>query len=297
MAENIELNKNNFNKRPYNKVIDTSFNQLGISNIQEQLDAQPTVQEFFNLYNELFYQINELGSINSHEYVVKTSGEYISFEEKDELIEALQLEIATIRKELLGSQQELANALLPIPEDVDALPEVEDIEVEPIPNPVVDKIETPLSDEPTSPSTANPLHVEFHDNITKTNGDYEKGLGTGQIYERVPITANQLKKNLLKMNQDGTLPYPNKYGDSLDKLNKAINDGDTSYWTGVDRNGVTIFNYMYRDFSKWRTVIKSNTNKGDKRDNLYTVVSKTVDTVLAHYRKDFNFNESGGYLP
>jgi hypothetical protein len=73
MAENIELNKNNFNKRPYNKVIDTSFNQLGISNIQEQLDVQPTVEELFNIYNELFYQINELGPTNSHEYLVKTS--------------------------------------------------------------------------------------------------------------------------------------------------------------------------------------------------------------------------------
>ena len=124
MEENIKLNKEVFAKRPYKKIIDTSFTELGVKSIQEQLDSQPTVQEFFNLYNELFYQINELGPTNSHEYLVKTSGQYIAFEVDNDLIEALQLEIADLRKELLGSQQELANALLPEPAPIDELPSV-----------------------------------------------------------------------------------------------------------------------------------------------------------------------------
>ena len=136
MAENINLNKEVFEKRAYLKTINTSFSELGVKTIQQQLDSQPTVIEFFNLYNELFYQIPEMGASNSHEYLVKTSGEYISFEEKDELIEALQLEIATIRKELLQTQQELANALLPEPEPITNLPEVDDIEIEPIASPI-----------------------------------------------------------------------------------------------------------------------------------------------------------------
>ena len=37
MAENIDLNKSVFNKRDYNKTIDTSFTQLGVKSIQEQL--------------------------------------------------------------------------------------------------------------------------------------------------------------------------------------------------------------------------------------------------------------------
>jgi len=115
MEENIKLNKEVFAKRPYNKIIDTSFNELGVQNIQEQLDAQPTVQEFFDLYTELFYQINELGETNSHEFLIKTSSEYINFDEGNELIEALQLEIANLRKELLQSQQESVNSLLPNP--------------------------------------------------------------------------------------------------------------------------------------------------------------------------------------
>ena len=52
----IKLNKQVFNKRDYVKTIDTSFKELGIQSSQEQINDQPTVQEFFNLYEELFYE-------------------------------------------------------------------------------------------------------------------------------------------------------------------------------------------------------------------------------------------------
>ena len=106
MAENIDLNKEVFNKRDYGKTINTSFTQLGVKSVQEQIDEQPSVQEFFNLYNDLFYQINEVGPTNSHEYLVKTSGDYIAFDENNEIIEALQREIANLRIELLEAQQQ-----------------------------------------------------------------------------------------------------------------------------------------------------------------------------------------------
>ena len=108
MAENINLNKEVFNKRDYEKTINTSFTQLDVPSIQEQLTQQTTVPEFFNLYNELFYEINEIGETNSHEYLIKTSSQYINFDENDELIQALQNEIAQLREELLEAQQQLA---------------------------------------------------------------------------------------------------------------------------------------------------------------------------------------------
>ena len=110
MAENINLNKEVFNKRDYQKTINTTFSQLDVKTVQEQIDEQPTVQEFFNLYNELFYEINELGPTNSHEYLIKTSSEYIDFEKNNELVEALQREIAQLREELLETQQQLAES-------------------------------------------------------------------------------------------------------------------------------------------------------------------------------------------
>lgn len=104
----INFNKEVFNKVDYKKTINTKFTQLGVQTVQEQIDEQPTVQEFFNLYNELFYEINELGPTNSHEYLIKTSSQYINFGENDELIEALQKEISQLREDLLQAQQDLA---------------------------------------------------------------------------------------------------------------------------------------------------------------------------------------------
>ncbi len=106
MAENVDLNKEVFNKRDYEKTINTSFTQLGVKTIQEQIDERPSVQEFFDLYNELFYEINELGPTNSHEFLIKTSTEYIAFDDNNEIIEALQREIANLRIELLEAQQQ-----------------------------------------------------------------------------------------------------------------------------------------------------------------------------------------------
>lgn len=110
---NIRLNKGVFNKASYEKTINTKFTQLGVKSVQEQIDEQPTIEEFFQMYNDLFYDIPEVGNTNSHEFLVKTSGEYINYNENDELIEALQNEIAQLRQELLETQQQLVEPQTP----------------------------------------------------------------------------------------------------------------------------------------------------------------------------------------
>ena len=107
MSENINLNKTVYNKAQYEKTIDTSFNQLGVQTIQEQLDQQPTVEEFFALYNELFYDIPENESTNSHEYLIQQSSEYINFDQNSAEVEALQQEISQLRIELLEAQKQI----------------------------------------------------------------------------------------------------------------------------------------------------------------------------------------------
>lgn len=107
MSENIKFSKSVFNKNNYQKVVDTSFKQLGVKSIQQQIEEQPTVEQFFTLYNQLFYEIPELGNTNSHEYLVKTSGEYIDFDQNQEEIQALQAEIAQLRTELLDAQRQI----------------------------------------------------------------------------------------------------------------------------------------------------------------------------------------------
>ena len=107
MSENVSLNKTVYNKSQYEKTIDTSFNQLGVQTIQEQLNQQPTVEEFFNLYNSLFYDISERGSNNSHEYLIQQSSEYINFTQNNAEVTALQQEIAQLRTELLDAQKQI----------------------------------------------------------------------------------------------------------------------------------------------------------------------------------------------
>jgi hypothetical protein len=107
MSESVNLNKQVFDKVQYARVIDTSFKQLGVQTIQEQINQQPTVNDFFSMYNELFYQIPELGVTNSHEYLIKKSSEYIAFDANQDEIIALQNEIAQLRTDLLDTQKQV----------------------------------------------------------------------------------------------------------------------------------------------------------------------------------------------
>ena len=108
--ERLDLRKEIFNKAQYIKTINTSFDELGNTTITEDLIVQPTVEEFFGLYNSLFYDIQALGETNSHQYLAKTSGEYINFDDISAEVQALQAEIAQLRENLLKAQMDLISA-------------------------------------------------------------------------------------------------------------------------------------------------------------------------------------------
>tara|TARA_R110000796_G_scaffold7641_1_gene26107 strand:- start:1480 stop:1977 length:498 start_codon:yes stop_codon:yes gene_type:complete len=105
--ERLDLRKEIFNKAQYIKTINTSFDELGNTSLTEDLQVQPTVEEFFGLYNSLFYDIQALGETNSHQYLVQTSGEYINFDDISAEVQALQAEIAQLREDLLKAQMDL----------------------------------------------------------------------------------------------------------------------------------------------------------------------------------------------
>lgn len=105
----VDLQKKVFSKEEYQRTIDTNFNQLGVVSIQEEQAAEPTVEEFFDLYNELFYDIPPEGDTNSHRFLVQQSGEYINYDEIQEEIQALRNEIAGLRTENLELQQEIVD--------------------------------------------------------------------------------------------------------------------------------------------------------------------------------------------
>ena len=105
--EIITLTNTLYNKTQYQKVIDTSFTQL----VQPQTTSSVTlptvsVAEFFQNYQQIFFQIPKFGDINSHEYLVKTSGEYINATQTNETIQALIEEITQLRQENLELQRQ-----------------------------------------------------------------------------------------------------------------------------------------------------------------------------------------------
>lgn len=108
MKEEINFSKRTINKSAYNR-IDNTFKEFGVQPTNEIVENQPTVNEFFEMYNDMFYDIPEEGITNSHEFLIKKSSEYIGFNENNEIIEALQNEIANLRTELLDTQKELIN--------------------------------------------------------------------------------------------------------------------------------------------------------------------------------------------
>ena len=109
MSEEINFRKTIKDKISFERVLDTSFKEFGIQPTNETIEEQPTLNDFFEMYNDMFYDIPEEGIINSHEFLIKKSSEYIGFSENNEIIEALQNEIANLRTELLETQKELVN--------------------------------------------------------------------------------------------------------------------------------------------------------------------------------------------
>ena len=53
----IDLKKQGFSKFQYKNIIDNKFKDLGVKNLNEALEEENTVDTFFEMYNELFYQI------------------------------------------------------------------------------------------------------------------------------------------------------------------------------------------------------------------------------------------------
>ena len=109
--ERVDLERKVYSKTEYPKIIDTKFSQLGVVSVTNQIENTFTVEQFFLKYNELFYEIPAFGDTNSHEYLIKTSSEYINFDQDNDIIAALQKEIAQLRQDLLKSEIKTAEAL------------------------------------------------------------------------------------------------------------------------------------------------------------------------------------------
>jgi hypothetical protein len=100
----IPVQKTVFNKDTYGRVINTQFSQFLD---QETVEETPsyTVDDFFDLYDQLFYQIPKEGDVNSHQYILQREADYLGVSINQDDIQALLDEITSLRQQILEAQQ------------------------------------------------------------------------------------------------------------------------------------------------------------------------------------------------
>lgn len=108
----IPIEKDALDKIAFEKIIDTEFTQLINSQLTTDNTSSFTLDDFFTLYEQLFYQIPKEEDTNSHRYMLERSAEYLGVVVNEDEIQALLNEITTLRQQVLDTQtafEELSN--------------------------------------------------------------------------------------------------------------------------------------------------------------------------------------------
>ena len=103
----LKLSKKLYNKSAYLNVIDTQFTELVPPT--PPVEEPVSVDEFFVLYDTLFYEIPKEGEVNSHQFLIKSSIEYVDSQAISNDIQALLDEITSLREENLVLQQNIVD--------------------------------------------------------------------------------------------------------------------------------------------------------------------------------------------
>jgi len=104
MSNDIKVQKTVFSTTEFNKVVNTTFSTYTQPITGSSLYS---TDEFFRMYDNLYYVINVTGPTNSHEYLVKKSSELLHFDATTQNIQPLLDEIAQLRGQLLSANQQI----------------------------------------------------------------------------------------------------------------------------------------------------------------------------------------------
>jgi len=103
MDKNVGIKKTVFDNTKFTKVIDRSFNTF----VVPDTNTVDNIAVFFQMYEDLYYEIDILGDTDSHKYLVEKSSELLNFDTVTQDIQPLLDEIAQLRTELLASNQQV----------------------------------------------------------------------------------------------------------------------------------------------------------------------------------------------
>lgn len=102
MSEQVKLQKTIYSLQEFNNIVNTDFSQLTKPAKTTPVTPDMTVDQFFNEYDILFYEIPKDGSENSHLGLATRSLEYLGIS-----LEDLQSEINELREENVNLQNQI----------------------------------------------------------------------------------------------------------------------------------------------------------------------------------------------
>tara|TARA_R110000803_G_scaffold124234_1_gene192057 strand:+ start:67 stop:483 length:417 start_codon:yes stop_codon:yes gene_type:complete len=114
MAEKVQITREVYQKNIYKNVIDTDFSQLIAPPPPPSISNEDNIDEFFQMYEQLFFDIPQTGDTKSHEYLVEQSLDYLGDNYTNPLIAELQAEITSLKEQLAatsGVTEELTSQL------------------------------------------------------------------------------------------------------------------------------------------------------------------------------------------
>lgn len=100
MTQQVNLIKKVRGANTYTSVVDTEFRELVSTQVTE-VAPTITVEQFFQNYEQLFFDIPVDGELNSHRYLVERSTQYLGGSFVDAEKQALIEEINSLRAQLL----------------------------------------------------------------------------------------------------------------------------------------------------------------------------------------------------
>lgn len=107
MSEQVPLKKTIYNLKDFNNIVNTNFSQLVTLGKTVQVEPDITIDQFFNEYDILFYEIPLSGSDQSHLELASRSLEYLgmSLEDLQNEINELREENVTLKNQILLTSQ------------------------------------------------------------------------------------------------------------------------------------------------------------------------------------------------
>ena len=109
-STSVTLIRQAFDKEAFNQTVDTSFTQLGVTEVDLSFfdPNLATVGDFFTIYNNLFFLIPKTGP-NSHTTLIDESSDYTNYLPNQAEIQALLDEITELREQNLQLIVDMGN--------------------------------------------------------------------------------------------------------------------------------------------------------------------------------------------